>query len=324
MHTLRVLLGVIVALVGAGLAAAGLAGTEGQRQAVSFVTGPGISSMVARAMETMVNDVLPGVTASTEIADSERDVLRLVREGRAQFGLVTIPEIARTFPTAEERDRSGLSFVMGGHAATVAHVFVRDDLPSPTLGGLRGRRVALPEPGSAGEGLARALLEIHGLGDRDVKPVFTRVEEQVKAFEVGFVDAVILVVPVPAPAVSSPAPTKLAATAKARLLSLDSSAVERLLQGDPGYSRHVIEARTYPGQAGEVLTVARKNAVVARKDLNPLLVHSFVKTILEHPTKFAKVCPLAMAYTPKNILPGTSLLPLHPGAERYYREQGIL
>ena len=323
MHTLRVLLGLFVGLVGAALAVSGLAGAEGQRQTVTFATTRGVSSMVALAMETMVNDLLSGVTASTEIADSERDVFRLVLDGRAQFGLVTIPEIAQRFPTVDERDRSGLSFVMGGHAATVAHLFVRDDLPNLTIDSLRGRRVALPEPGSAGEALARELLEAHGLNDRDIKPVFARVEEQVKAFEMGFVDAVILVVPVPSPVVSSPAPTKLAATGKARLLSLDPGAVERLLQSSPGYSRHRIEAGPYPVQGGEVLSVARKNAVVVRKDLNPILVYSFVKTIIEHPAKFAKVCPLAMAYTPRNILPGTPLLPLHPAAERYYREKGI-
>jgi TRAP transporter TAXI family solute receptor len=324
MYALRIIFAVVIALLGGGLAVSGLVGAEGQTQTTTLATAPGVSLMVARAMEAMVNDLLPGVTASTEIADSERDVLRLVRDGRAQFGLATIPEIARTFPTADERARSGLSFVMGGHAATVAHVFVRDDLPSLTIGGLRGRRVALPEPGSAGEALAHALLETLGLTDRDIKPVFARVEEQVKAFEVGFVDAVILVVPVPSPVVSSPAPTKLAAMGKARLLTLDSGAVERLLQSHPGYSRHAIEAGTYQGQAGEVLSVARKNSVIARKDLDPALVYRFVKTILEYPAKFAKVCPLAMAYTPRSILPGTPLLPLHPGAERYYREQGIL
>lgn len=324
MTTHGVLLGVVIALAGAGLAAPGPIGAEAQRQAVTFAATAGIPSMVALGMEAMVNDLLRDVAATTDIADSEHEVLKRVSEGRAQFGLVPIPEIARTLPTADERDRSGLSFVMGGHAAAVAHVFVRDDLPHPTMGGLRGRRVALPEPGTAGETLARVLLETHGLGDRDVKPTFMRAEEQVKAFEVGFVDAVILVVPVPSPVVSSPAPTKLAATGKSRLLSLDPGAVERLLQRDPGYSRHSIEAGTYPGQAGEVLTVARKNAVVARKDFSPALVYGFVKAILEHPAKFAKVCPLAVSYTPKNILPGTPLLPLHAGAERYYREKGLI
>lgn len=306
------------------LLAASLAPAQGRRAAVVFATAPGTSAMVALAMETLVNDLLPDFAASTTVADSEGDVLAHVRQGRAHFGLVTIPELARRFPSVDDRDRSGLSFVMGGHAATVAHVFVRDDLPSPTLKGLRGRRVAVPEPGSPGEALARALLEAHGLTDRDIKPVFSRVEEQVRAFETGFVDAVILVVPVPSPVVASPAPTKLAATGKARLLSLEPDALERLIQRDPASSRHRIEAGTYPGQAEAALTVARKNAIVARKDLDPVMVYRFVKTILEHPAKFAQVCPLAMAYTPRNILPETPLLPLHPGAERYFREVGIL
>lgn len=322
MRRLRIILAVVTGL---GLAATSpsVDRAGGQGTTLTLATGPGISTMVGFAMQSMVNDFVSGGRASTETADSEEQVLQWVSSGRATLGLATIPEIARAFPTAEARDRSGLSFVMGGHAAIVAHVFVREDLPNPSLAGLQGRRVALPEPGAPGEALARAVLEVHGLTGRAIKPVYARIEEQVKAFETGFVDAVILAVPVPSPVVASPAPTALAASGKARLVALDASAIAALLGKFPGYSRHTIQPGTYAGQAGAVATVASKNAIVARKDADPGLVYRFAKTILENPGEFAKRCPLAVAYTPHNILPESPLLPLHSGAERYYRDRGI-
>lgn len=322
MRTLRILL-VMVSVLGLAVTAPTADRPGGQGTTLTFATSPGMSLMVASAMQSMVNDLAAGMSASTEVADTEREVLRLVREGRASLGLATIQEIAQAFPDREARERSGMTFVIGGHAATVVHVFVRADLPQPTVAGLEGRRVALPEPGSAGEALARALLEAHGLGDRRIKPVFARVEEQVAAFEAGFVDAAILVVPVPSPVVPSPAPTRLAASSRARLLSLAPAVIEALLGRHPGLSRHAIDAGTYARQPDAIATVARKNAIVARKDLDPEVVYRFVKTILENPGEFAKRCPLAVAYTPKNVLPGSALLPVHAGAERYFREQGL-
>jgi len=323
MRTPRIILAIVTGL---GLAATALSleGAGGDGTTLTLATGPGISTMVGLAMQSMVNDFVPGVRASTEAADSEEQVLQRVGSGRATLGLATIPEIARALPTAEARDRSGLAFVMGGHAAIVAHVFVRDDLPTPALAGLQGRRVALPEPGTPAEALVRAVLEAHGLAGRAIKPVYARVEEKVKAFETGFVDAVILAVPIPSPVVSSPAPTALAGSGKARLVSLEARAVASLLEKLPGYSRHTIPSGTYRGQAASVATVASKNAIVARTNADPGLVYRFAKTILENPGEFAKRCPLAVAYTPHNVLPESPLLPLHSGAERYYRDRGIL
>ncbi len=322
MRTLRTILTLVTVLVLAATAPS-VDRARGQGTTLTLATGPGISTMVGFAMQSMVNDFVSGVRASTETADSEQQVLGWVSSGRVTLGLATIPEIARAFPTPEERHRSGLSFVMGGHAAMVAHVFVRHDLPTPGIAGLQGRRVALPEPGTPSEALARAVLEVHGLTGRAIKPVFARVEEQVKAFEAGFVDAVILAVSIPSPVVPSPAPTALAAGGKARLVSLDPGAVASLLEKFPGYSRHRIQPGTYAGQAGLVLTVASKNAIVARNDVDLALVYRFAKVILENPGEFAKRCPLAVAYTPHNILPESPVLPLHPGADRYYREQGL-
>jgi len=109
-----------------------------------------------------------------------------------------------------------------------------------------------------------------------------------------------------------------------RLLSLNEGNLQALVGAFPAYSRHAIEAGTYPGQPEEVRTIARKNVLITHDSLDPALAYRIVQAILEHPAEFQQVCPLGVAYTPKNALPGTPLLPLHTGAERYYREKAIL
>lgn len=131
----------ILTIAGAGGVAR--AGGGDRLPTLALAADQGIATMVALAMESMVNDLVPGARARTDSVNSEATVLQRVSEGRATLGIVTIPEIARVFPTSEARAGARLSFVMGGHAATVVHVFLREDLPSPTLEGLRGRRKGL-------------------------------------------------------------------------------------------------------------------------------------------------------------------------------------
>lgn len=212
---------------------------------------------------------------------------------------------------------------MGGHAALVAHLFVRPGLPITAIGELRGRRLAVQPPGSPGAEVSRAILEAYQLGPRELDVVTLEIPEQIRAFREGTVDAALMVVPVSSPVVTSPGPLRLTRDHRARLLSLDSAQVTRVLQQDPSSSWHRIPAGTYAGQSEAVLSIAHKNAVIAHKDLDPVLVYQFVRAILEHPQEFRKVCPLGVEYTPDNVTPGSRLLPVHVGAQRYFQEKGI-
>ncbi|MBI4561972.1 MAG: TAXI family TRAP transporter solute-binding subunit [Candidatus Rokubacteria bacterium] len=292
-----------------------------------IATGQGVPHMVGLGMESVFNRFGPGLKAESADYPDEGEIVHLVRQRKAELGIVPIPEIQRALPSPKEREDSGLRFVMGGHAAIVLHVFLSADaavLPGMSLASLRGKRVAVPEPGTPGEALVDAVLRAHALSRTEIQARPMGVQEQVRALREGKVDAALMVVPVASPVVPSPGPTRLMETRRARLIGLDPAAIEKVLASDPAFSRHLIEAGTYPGLDASVLTVARKNAVITHQDVGDELIYGFVRTILENPHEFQKVCPLGMEYNLKNVLPGTSLLPLHPGAERYLREKGIL
>ena len=66
----------------------------------------------------------------------------------------------------------------------------------------------------------------------------------------------------------------------------------------------------------------RGEAAVAHKYLSEDLVYQIVKTTFEHRVELMKAHPVAKETIPENI-DRNILLPLHPGALRYYREKGI-
>jgi TRAP transporter TAXI family solute receptor len=300
------------------------AGHAETKAKVRIATGRGVPHMVGLGMQSVFTRFGPGAEAETAEYPHEEGIIQLVRERKAELGIVTMGEIRRVLPSRQEREDSGLRFVMGGHAAIVLHAFVPAGSPDSSLASLRGKRVAVPEPGTPGEALVEAVLRGHGLSRTDVQTQPLGVQEQVRALREGKVDAVLMVVPVASPVVPSPGPTRLMQTRTGRLVPLEPPVVEKVLAADPGFSRHLIEAGTYPGLDASVLSVARKNAVITHREAGEELIYRFVQTILANPHEFQKVCPLGMEYNLNNALPGTPLLPLHPGAERYFREKGIL
>jgi TRAP transporter TAXI family solute receptor len=87
-------------------------------------------------------------------------------------------------------------------------------------------------------------------------------------------------------------------------------------------SPSTIAAGTYPSLTKDYQTIGLYNFAVAHKDLSEDLVYKIVKTTFENHAQLVKAHPAAKETVPENIDRNT-LLPLHPGALRYYREKGI-
>ncbi|MBI4611085.1 MAG: TAXI family TRAP transporter solute-binding subunit [Candidatus Rokubacteria bacterium] len=295
-----------------------------QKAKLTIATGIGVPLMIGTGMGMLINRLIPEVEATVQDFADEQEIVRLVSQGKAGLGLVPIPEIAKAYPLPGDRERSGLRFLMGGHAAIVAHLFVRQGSPINSVHGLKAKRIALDEAGGPGKAMAAAILQAHGLSQKDLKVIHLPVREQVDALRTARVDAAFMVAPLPSPLVSSPGPTGMTKAGDVKLLSMNEAELRALVTAVPAYSRHTIEVGTYPGQKEEVRTIARKNALIAHEGLDDAHAYRIVQVILEYPAEFQQVCPLGVAYTAKNALPGTPLLSLHPGAERYYREKGIL
>ncbi|MCB1376340.1 MAG: TAXI family TRAP transporter solute-binding subunit, partial [Rhodobacteraceae bacterium] len=112
----------------------------------------------------------------------------------------------------------------------------------------------------------------------------------------------------------------LSANQKTVFVSIPAEIAEKL--GAP-YTAGVIPAGTYPGQDADVPTVGIVNFLVTRSDVSDETAYEMTKLLFE------KLDTLKAAHSAAN---GISIegavqalpLPLHPGAEKYYKEMGIL
>lgn len=94
--------------------------------------------------------------------------------------------------------------------------------------------------------------------------------------------------------------------------------------GDFGslWTRYVIPAGTYPGQEEDIDTIAQPNFLAVNADVPEETVYKITKTIYENLPFLQSIHPATNAMSLDSAIAGLPV-PLHPGAVRYYEEQGM-
>jgi TRAP transporter TAXI family solute receptor len=108
-----------------------------------------------------------------------------------------------------------------------------------------------------------------------------------------------------------------------RLLPLSDTAVARLVA--EGWERFVVPANSLHGQAAPVTTVSAPTNLLASVELPEPVAYAITKRVVEGKADLEKVHAALAAFEPTRA-PDPRLVgcQLHPGAERYYREKGLL
>ena len=103
----------------------------------------------------------------------------------------------------------------------------------------------------------------------------------------------------------------------------DECAFQRLKKINAGFVRTKIPANTYKGQTEDVLTVGAPTIYISRDDLPDDVAYKIVKILAENIKDVNAVHASLKNLTPEKMAT-VSGLDLHPGAEKFYREAGLL
>jgi TRAP transporter TAXI family solute receptor len=182
---------------------------------------------------------------------------------------------------------------------------------------LRGARIGVGAPGSGTEVAARIIIEAHGLSYRDVRADYLSFAEVAAQLQDRTLEAGVLVASFPVAAL-----TDAATTIGVRLLPVEADAVARIQADYPFFKPVTIPRGTYRGLDADLQTVGVDNLLVCSAALAEPLAFEATRLLFEsladlaHTHAAARKIDIAQARS--------SPLPLHPGAERYYRQRGIL
>ena len=200
----------------------------------------------------------------------------------------------------------------------IVHVIARRSADVRSIRDLRGKRVALGAPGSGAEQNALQVLKAHGILETDLRTMQsigrTAAFDQLRA---GIVDAVFV-----STALGSPLIADAMASGKLTLVGIGDTAGEALRRSYPFYTIEKIPANTYPGLEHDVTSAGVMAILVARSSVADELVYSRTKAVFDNLPQFQNSHPAARHLTLHTALSGMAL-PLHPGAERYFQQNGI-
>jgi TRAP transporter TAXI family solute receptor len=186
-----------------------------------------------------------------------------------------------------------------------------------TLADLKGKRVSVGPKQSGTELNARAIFTAAGMSYADFgRTAYLPFGQSAKMIEKGDLDATLQSAGLGVDSIRH-----LSTAVPIRLLAIPKDTVIKI--GDPAYVPSVVPARVYEGQPEDVETAAVVNFLVTREGLSADIVYAMTKAIFSNLNQLAQIHPAARGITVKDATTGMPLS-LHPGAERYYREIGLL
>ena len=106
------------------------------------------------------------------------------------------------------------------------------------------------------------------------------------------------------------------------MLEVTDDQIAKLDGGKGLWTRFVIDAETYPGQANAINTIAQPNFLAVRSDVPEETVYKITKTIYENLPFLQAIHKATNAMSAEKALVGLPI-PLHPGAAKYFLEAGI-
>jgi TRAP transporter TAXI family solute receptor len=294
-----------------------------QTNRISITTGGtgGVYYPMGGGMANILSKYVPGLQATAEVTGGSIDNLKLVNAGKS--------EVAFSMADAGWEAYQGIDKFKDGKVPlrtlmvlypNKMHVVTIDGTGISKLSDLKGKRVSTGSPGSGTEIMALRVLEAVGIdGKKDVKPERLGVAESVNAIKDRNIDALFWVGVLPPAAV-----TDLAATPgiKIKLIDHDEAVDAMNKKYGPLYVKGVIPAGTYPGQDKANTEVDVWNILVSSDKMSDAMAYNIVKTLFDKKPELVAVHKEAQNIELKSQTVG-SPIPFHPGAKKYFAEQGV-
>jgi TRAP transporter TAXI family solute receptor len=269
------------------------------------VSQPGKVIVTAQASNGSVANVTAIAGGGLESGFTQADVATWAQTGTGVYeGRAKVPDlrlIANLYPES-------------------VHLVARKGSGIKTVFDLKGKRVALDEPGSGTLVDAKLILAAYGLSESDIKPEYVKPNQAGDKMKDGALDAFFFVGGSPAGAIA-----ELASSGGGiELIPIEGAQAEGLRAASPFFSPDVIPAETYKG-VGRVNTLAIGAQWVTSAKADTQTVYEITKALFAESTQKALAAGHAKGklITKENAVKSAGI-PFHPGAEKYYREAGLI
>ncbi len=265
-----------------------------------------------------------GIRATVESTGGSVFNVNAVMAGDLEFGVV---QSDRQFQAingmAEWKDKGkqeDLRAVFTIHPESITLV-AAVDANIVTIEDLKGKRVNIGNPGSGQRQNSIDALTAAGIDyNTDITAESVKAAEAPGLLQDGRIDAFFYTVGHPAGNIKE----ATAGARKVRLVPITGPGIDKLIAENPYYAKATIPVSLYPGAENDadVETFGVKATFVTSAKVSDDVVYAITKEVFDNFDDFKKLHPAYIVLTKANMLEGQSA-PIHPGAEKYYKEAGL-
>ncbi|WP_349369331.1 TAXI family TRAP transporter solute-binding subunit [Salinarimonas sp.] len=304
------------------------AGAQAQdQQFISIGTGgvTGVYYPAGGAICRLVNQTRRehGIRCSVESTGGSVYNVNAIRGGDLEFGVAQSDVQYQAYNGegrfAEQGPQENLRAVFSLHPEPF-NVLARAEAGIETFDDLEGKRVNIGNPGSGQRAIMDILMERKGwTNDTFALASELAPAEQSAALCDNNIDAFVYSVGHPNGSIQ-----EATATCDAKLVDVTGEVVDTLVDEFPYYFTAEVPGGLYPGNEEPTSTFGVGATLVTSADVSEEAVYTLAKSVFENFDNFTGLHPALANLQPEIMISSGLSAPLHPGAERYYRERGWL
>ncbi len=261
---------------------------------------------------------LKGVTVTAETTGASVENQRLLRNKQVELAL-TQNDVADYSMNGTEMFKEKIT---NFRAIAALYPEVLQWVVTPnikTIADLKGKRFVVGAAASGTEANTRQVLEALGMSYKDLgKAAFLSYAEAAAAMKDRQVDGFAVTGGVPTSAI-----TDVTTGVDINMLPITGDDAKKVMEKYKFFVTTKVPSGAYKGLTADVPTIAVQSMLVCREDLDPDLVYWLTKTLIEKQPELAQAHAKGKELSKESAVKGLTV-PLHPGAEKYYREIGVI
>ncbi len=290
-------------------------------QFINILTGgtSGVYYPIGVGLSRIYAERIPGVRTQVQSTKASVENLNLLQRGKGELALALGDSVKLAWEgDAEAGFKTPLDKLRGVAAVypNVIQIVAAKSSGITQFADLRGKGLSVGAPKSGTELNARKIFEAAGMSYADLgKTEYLPFAESVELIKNRQLDATLQSAGLGVASIKD-----LATSIPVNMVAVPADVIAKL--GAP-YVPATIPAGTYTGQEQDVPTVAVVNFLITHAGVSEETVYQMTRLLFENLPELEAAHKAAANIRLESAVSGMPL-PLHPGAERYYREKGLL
>ncbi|MDD2447776.1 MAG: TAXI family TRAP transporter solute-binding subunit [Tissierellia bacterium] len=264
------------------------------------------------------NSHIDGMNVTAQSTGASIENCRLIGNNEAEIALLQNDVLDYAYNGIESFDGDGIDSLraIGTLYPEVIQIVGRQDITE--ISELKGKKVSVGAPGSGTEANARQILGAAGITYDDLTVSYLSFSESADAYKDNQIDAFFVTSGVPNASIQD-----ISAQNDISIIEVPADIAASVMADYPFYIEFNIPAGTYNKVEKDVNTVAILATLATSEEQPEDMVYELTKTLFENQPELANSHAKGKEISAEAAVEGVSI-PFHAGAEKYFKEKGIL